>query len=89
MAFENRESIYLEFESLVDEETALANKIFELSEKLEAELALSNENANSFVKRIKMLDEGIEGTLLAIVQKEAEWIGRLKKILERQWEQTI
>ena len=89
MAFENRESIYLEFESLVDEETALANKIFELSEKLEAELALSNENANSFVKRIKMLDESIEGTLLAIVQKEAEWIGRLKKILERQWEQTI
>jgi hypothetical protein len=76
-------SVYSELNSLVEEETALANGIFELSEKLEAEISSHKKNAEPFVESSRKWDKSIENALSAAVQKEAAWVGRLKRILAK------
>ncbi|HOK69727.1 MAG TPA: hypothetical protein PKV51_09480 [Bacillota bacterium] len=71
-------------DTLTNDEIFLANKIYELSEKLEKALFIKND-AFSYLqmRNIKRLDENIKKTLSDTVQKEFLALNRLENILSQ------
>ena len=70
--------------TLTEEETIMANKIYELSEKLEAAL-LQDEpdttDSNVQADKIREIDSCIEKTLAETVRKELIAVGKIENIL--------